>query len=92
MFIYRIDTAVTGGFQIAAHLVDVQLLADLQHQNAQPEQPEPIEQPEPMPELPEQQPGGEMPAEPTDTLPEFVPTDTGPDLGPADPMNEGDDA
>ena len=73
--------------------VVLQLLADLQRQNAQPEQPEPIEQPEPMPELPEQQPGGEMPAGSTDTLPEFVPpTDAGPDLGPADPMNEGDDA
>ena len=32
MFINRIDTAVAGGIQVLAHAVDVQPLADLQHQ------------------------------------------------------------
>ncbi|MNN37316.1 hypothetical protein D3C81_1512550 [compost metagenome] len=34
MLVHRIDTAVAAGFKARAHLFDIQLLADVQHQAA----------------------------------------------------------
>ncbi|MNP07918.1 hypothetical protein D3C76_999660 [compost metagenome] len=34
MFVDGIDAAVAGGFQAQAHLLDIELLADVQHQAA----------------------------------------------------------